>query len=114
MEKLKIKGTAYFIYDNGIKCYTSNFKRLKIELEVIDEIPVLELLSGFDFIDGVERSIFTDKFGYINDILVSGYKSNLGIFSDKLKQGNFMVSISEFKKLCSEYEIQVNWGEKSI
>ena len=71
------------------------------------------LISGKEFLDCVKCSGFTDYDGYIKDVYVDGFKSNVGLISDNLiSGGDFYMDEDAWSKLCEDYDVKVNWVNK--
>ena len=114
-QKKTIKGEVYFFLKNGYietfyKEYTEkqksyvNLYRAEIEVE--------DLIDGETFAEYVEDGCFIDYDGSISQIFVDDYKSNLGIWDYGIHQGEFCVGIYDFRKLCEQFKIEVDWVNK--
>jgi len=71
-----------------------------------------DIMSGIDFLESVLSGCITDYDGCIAQIFVDGYKSNLGLFTDNLIDGDFLVDEFTFRELCNEHDVKVNWANK--
>ena len=114
-QKKTIKGEVYFFLKNGYietfyKEYTEeqksyvNLYRTEIEVE--------DLIDGETFAEYVEDGCFIDYDGSISQIFVDDYKSNLGIWDKGIHQGEFCIGLYDFKRLCNQYKIEVDWVNK--
>jgi len=114
-QKKTIKGEVYFFLKNGYietfyKEYTEkqksyvNLYRTEIEVE--------DLIDGETFAEYVEDGCFIDYDGSISQIFVDDYKSNLGIWDKGIHQGEFCVGLYDFRRLCNQYKIEVDWVNK--
>jgi len=114
-QKKTIKGEVYFFLKNGYietfyKEYTEkqksyvNLYRAEIEVE--------DLIDGETFAEYVEDGCFIDYDGSISQIFVDDYKSNLGIWDKGIHQGEFCVGLYDFRRLCNQYKIEVDWVNK--
>jgi len=114
-QKKTIKGEVYFFFKNGhietfYKEYTEeqksyvNLYRTEIEVE--------DLIDGETFAEYVEDGCFIDYDGSISQIFVDDYKSNLGIWDKGIHQGEFCIGLYDFRRLCNQYKIEVDWVNK--
>ena len=114
-QKKTIKGEVYFFLKNGYietfyKEYTEkqksyvNLYRTEIEVE--------DLIDGETFAEYVEDGCFIDYDGSISQIFVDDYKSNLGIWDKGIHQGEFCIGLYDFRRLCNQYKIEVDWVNK--
>ena len=115
IQKKIIKGEIYFFLKNGyietfIKEYTDAEKSFVNMYPT--EYEIYDLISGEKFADNVTWGGFIDYDGSISEIFVDDYKSNLGIWDYGIHQGKFCVGIYDFRKLCEQYKIEVNWINK--
>ena len=111
----EINGSIYFYYNNG------NIDKIVYEKREDFDLfhrprNIYDLMSGLKFAELVEDGSFIDNDGSMANVFVNGYDSNLGICADEnqayFHKGEFMVDLNTFKKLCEEYEIEVNWANK--
>lgn len=111
----RVKGSIYFFINDGKVCTeTVDYSKEENNMEkvVSQDHDIYDLMSGKDFANNVEGGGFIDYDGFIADIFVDGYSSNLGIWSSGMHQGNFCLSLSDFKKMCDKHLIEVNWANK--
>jgi len=114
-QKKTIKGEVYFFLKNG---YIETFYKEYTEEEKSyvnlyrTEIEVEDLIDGETFAEYVEDGCFIDYDGSISQIFVDDYKSNLGIWDYGIHQGEFCVGIYDFRKLCEQFKIEVDWVNK--
>ena len=73
---------------------------------------IYHLFDGKEFLSHVQDGCITDDDGHIADIFVNGYISNLGLATDNLTQGEFLVSTEVWEDICSEFKVEVNWANK--
>ena len=74
---------------------------------------VYNLMSGKKFLKQVLEGYFMDGDGSICEIFIDGFKSNLGLFTDKLISGEgCLLDEDSWKKLCDIYNVEVNWANK--
>lgn len=71
-----------------------------------------DIMSGIDFLESVLSGSITDYDGSIAQIFVDGYKSNLGLCTDNLIDGEFLIDEFTFREICSEHKVEVNWANK--
>jgi len=110
-----IKGEIYFFLKNGyietfIKDYTDE-EKLFVNMHPT-EYTIYDLMSGENFADNVRYGGFIDYDGNIAQIFVNDYKSNLGIWDYGIHQGEFCVGLYDFRRLCEDYKIEVNWANR--
>ena len=129
--KYKAKGTALFrlgpdgiemsIYDrdNYFKHESQYFSDVNECNAVVDQIynwqltkSIYGLFDGKDFLKMVQDGCIIDYDGYIADVFVDGYESNLGLATDNLTSSGFLVSEEIWKDICEEYKVEVNWVNK--
>lgn len=73
---------------------------------------IYDLIGGKEFLEAVQGSFFTDYDGTISDIFVDGYISNLGLTTNNLTKGKFLLSTEMWKEICDEFKVEVNWANK--
>lgn len=73
---------------------------------------IYHLLSGEEFLNYVKEGYFIDSDGCIGDVFVNGYVSNLGLFTDNLSGGPFLVDENMWLDICKKYKVEVNWINK--
>lgn len=130
MNKYKAKGQMLFrlgpegietqIYDRDVyvQDYTQYFSEdsanslvnYKFDTEFSPRI--YGLFNGKDFLSHVQDGYIIDDDGHIADIFVDGYISNLGLSTDNLTQGEFLVSAEVWEDICNEFKVEVNWANK--
>jgi len=131
----KAKGDIFFVYVSdedscGIGCVTKDIEDMikeytkhcpndkdfeKVVREDIEDrytYDDYDLMSGIDFLESVLSGSITDYDGCISQIFVDGYKSNLGLCTDNLIDGEFLVDEFTFRDICSEHDVKVNWANK--
>jgi hypothetical protein len=115
MAKKITKGKVYFYLKNGyiegdVHEYTEEEKEwtglYPTEFEIYD------LMDGLEFADCVEGGGFIDNDGSIAEIFVNDFLSNLGIWDEGMHQGKFCLGLYDFRRLCKEYKVEVNWANK--
>ena len=113
--KRTIKGEVYFYLKNGY--IEIDFKEYTVEDKLFvnlypTEYTIYDLMSGEEFADNVECGGFIDYDGSIAQIFVNDYKSNLGIWDFGMHQGKFCIGLYDYRKLCKDYNIEVNWANR--
>ena len=74
---------------------------------------IYHLISGKELLNCVKCSGFTDYDGYIKDVYVDDFKSNVGLISDNLiSGGDFYMDEDAWSNLCENYDVKVNWVNK--
>lgn len=73
---------------------------------------IYDLIDGKKFLENVQEGYFMDYDGTISDIFVDGYISNLGLTTDNLTKGNFLVAADVWSEICDEFKVEVNWANK--
>lgn len=73
---------------------------------------IYDLFDGAEFIQMVEKGSIIDYDGHIADVFVDGYRSNLGLATDNLTQGELLINAEVWKELCKNFKIEVNWANK--
>ena len=73
-----------------------------------------DIMDGKDFLKQVNDGYFTASDGYVTDIFVNGFRSNLAFYHDAYGHfGNgFLVDNQTFEKMCDTFDIEVNWKSK--
>lgn len=107
-DKYKAKGQIIFrLGSDGIQTQIVNdLYRGNFEKDIYD------LFDGKEFLEHVQDGYITDYDGSIATVFVDGYISNLGLATDNLTQGKFLVSAEVWKDICNEFKIEVNWANK--
>lgn len=82
--------------------------------DVIDlhTYPIFDLMPGLDFLEAVLSGSITDYDGIIANIFVDGFNSNLGLYTQNLIDGEFLVCENTFREICNKYKVEVNWANK--
>lgn len=109
MEQYKAKGTILFrLGVDGIEyqIYERDWFESKFTKNIYD------LFDGKEFLETVEGGCIIDYDGSIADVFVDGYVSNLGLATDNLTQGKFLVDAEVWKDICDEFKVEVNWANK--
>lgn len=96
-------------YMKGNKEIYEQIKKIKEDELTID---IYDLFDGEKFLEYVNDGCITDYDGCISDILVDGYISNLGLASDNLMQGDFLVNEEAWLDICKNHKVEVNWANK--
>ena len=116
---LGIDGIEYRIYDRGYylrreKAYIRDDAFCE---EVVEHMyrhnftrDIYDLIGGKEFLENVQEGYFTDYDGTISDVFVDGYISNIGLATDNLTKGSFLVSADMWEKICDEFKVEVNWA----
>jgi hypothetical protein len=73
---------------------------------------IYDLIDGKKFLENVKEGYLLDYDGTISAIFVDGYISNLGLATDNLTQGKFIVSAEMWEEICDEFKVEVNWANK--
>lgn len=73
---------------------------------------VHNLYLGKTFASHVEQSVITNNDGIMSEVFVDGFVSNLGLLTQSFCQGQFLVDMETWQRLCNEHDIQVNWVNK--
>ncbi len=73
---------------------------------------VYNLYPGKTFASYVEQSTITNNDGIMSEVFVDGCVSNLGLLAQSFCQGQFIVDMGTWKRLCDEHDILVNWYNK--
>ncbi|HAX72397.1 MAG TPA: hypothetical protein DCY20_02605 [Firmicutes bacterium] len=109
---VNVKGKMTFFLEDqengefGIACIVEDYDEQKLSM-------VYDLIDGQAFLNGVVAGALNQYEGFIANIFVDGYESNLGISTNNLQQGEFMVSRSAWEKICEISEVLVDWGTKA-
>ena len=119
--RLGTDGIEYQIYDRywhmkDYGRYLSNTDTCKQIVDIIYEDKftknIYDLFDGTKFLEMVEDGCLIDNDGSIADVFVDGYVSNLGLATDNLTQGKFLVDAEVWKDICDEFKVEVNWANK--
>lgn len=73
---------------------------------------IYDLIDGKEFLENVQEGYFIDYDGTIADVFVDGYISNLGLATNNLTKGKFLLSAEMWKEICDEFKVEVNWANK--
>ena len=100
----------------GIRRYERNYKNTYKQTDLVlyqkYTYEDCDIMSGIDFLQDVKNNCLSDYDGYIERVFVDGYKSNLGLLTDNLQSGDFLVTEDVWEKLCVEHDIQISWCNK--
>ena len=129
-DKYKAKGQLFFrlghygietqVYDRSYYLQRNQYYFAGNMLEeIVDQIyrwdferDIYDLFDGKEFLKRVQDGGIMDDDGCMSTVFVDGYISNLGLATDNLTQGNFLVSASVWKDICNNYKVEVNWANK--
>ena len=74
---------------------------------------IADLMSGNEFLESVRSGSITNYDGFIAEVYVDGFKSNLGLVSDNgFMGGKFMVNEYAFEEICKDHKVEVDWANK--
>ena len=118
---LGIDGIKYQIYDRDY--YLKQEKRYIKDDAFCEEVVehmyqhnftknIYDLIDGKEFLEAVQQGYFIDYDGTIADIFVDGYISNLGLATNNLTKGKFLVDAEVWEEICDEFNVEVNWANK--
>ena len=72
-----------------------------------------DLMSGKEFLKAVKSGGITNYDGYVAQVFVDGYLSNLGLYTEEGFQcGDFTVDEELWLQICDNYKVEVNWANK--
>lgn len=74
--------------------------------------PIYALFDGKEFLDDVKSGCIMDYDGSIAQVFVDGYTANLGLATDNLTSGGFLVDEEVWLEICDNYKVEVNWANK--
>lgn len=115
MSKFRVKGYRLFAYLRGSIQYI-DYTKEEFKQKFVDttdnRVDTKELMNGTQFITDVNCNEIGNSDGYIENIYVDGYKTNLGIVSKYLIQGAFLVDFETFGRICLEHDVKVHWVER--
>ena len=108
-----------FDYDYYLDYYHRYHKDLnvchefvKVQYEWNFNISIYDLFDGKKFLELVKDGCITDCDGHVANIFVDGFDSNLGLATDNLTAGDFLVNEEVWTDLCDNFKIEVNWANK--
>lgn len=110
-----INGTTSFYLKNGyIESDVYEYTKEDKEWTGLypTEFEIYDIMDGLEFAQCVEDGSFIDSDGRIAHIFVNDLLSNLGIWDKGMHQGKFCLGLYDFRRLCSQYKIEVNWANK--
>lgn len=73
---------------------------------------IYDLFDGEEFLKDVKAGCITDNDGHVVDVFVDGYVCNLGLATDNLTFGGFLVSEKVWLDICRSCKVEVNWANK--
>jgi len=77
------------------------------------EVHVVDMMSGQEFLEAVRHKAITTYDGCVHDVLLDGYTTNIGLYSDNnFLMGGFPLCEIMWLEFCAEYDVQVNWCPK--
>lgn len=74
--------------------------------------PIYDLIDGKEFLNDVKSGCIMDYDGSIAQVFVDGYTANLGLATDNLTSGGFLVDEEMWLEICDAYHVEVNWANK--
>lgn len=85
-----------------------------IDSVVTNKLTIQEysLMSGSEFLSSVDSTCIIDDDGFLSEVLVDGFISNLGLSHKGFSQGKFLVTYDVWKNICSNHDVVVNWANK--
>lgn len=92
--------------------YDNILENLREEVQLDNTYEIYYLMDGMEFLNAVLDGSIMDYDGTLSDIFIDGYKSNLGLATEGLEQGEFLVDENLFKQICEQYKVEVNWANK--
>lgn len=105
------KGKMIFVLSTDGDCF--NFYHYLLEEDCNkEEIYEYDFIEGKEFLNSVRTGCFSDFDGFISEIIVNGYVSNLGLAEEGVMSGKFLIGGALFEELCNEFDIVVNWANK--
>lgn len=78
-----------------------------LNVEVMDT-----LMDGKEFFNNVDNHCIIDYDGYIENIFVDGYISNIGLAHEGIFEGKFLLNGEAFNQLCKEHDVKVDWRNR--
>ena len=118
---LGVDGIQYRIYDRDyyLKHEHGHINDTVFCEQVVDHMyrhnftkKIYDLIDGKKFLEAVQEGYFIDYDGTISDVFVDGYVSNLGLITDNLTKGKFLVTAEVWEEICDEFKVEVNWANK--
>ena len=70
------------------------------------------IIDGKDFLEEVKSNCLTTYDGYISEVLVDGYITNLGLAYNSFESGKFLLAEDIWLDMCKDHDIKVNWVNK--
>ena len=104
-----------FYLQHNLKMYSSKEQAIAVTDMLYEDKfnrNIYDLFDGKEFLQMVEDGCIIDYDGHIADVFVDGYKSNLGLATDNLSQGELLVNAMVWKELCENFNIEVNWANR--
>ena len=80
--------------------------------EMFLTVHIADLMDGEEFYEAVDSRCIIDYDGFLDCIIVDGYKTNLGLCHEGLCQGQFLLNGELFLEYCKEHDVKVNWANK--
>ena len=103
----------YLNYQHGYhKDLDMCHKLVKMKYEYDFNFDVYDLFNGKKFLELVKSGCITDYDGHIVNVFIDGFDSNLGLATDNLTSGGFLVDEEVWLELCNEHKVEVNWANK--
>ena len=119
--RLGLDGIEAQVYDRDyyLKREQHYISDKKMCEEMVDQLyrwdfekTIYHLFDGKEFLQNVQDGYLIDYDGNIATVFVDGYVSNLGLATDNLTQGQFLVSAEVWEDICNEFKVEVNWANK--
>lgn len=71
-----------------------------------------DLMTGKEFYECVDCGGIIDYDGSLGEVLIDGYRSNLGLCHRGICQGGFIVDGPTWLEMCEKFNIEVEWCNK--
>ena len=105
------KGYMCFAYiDNDIKYFKEDYPKDMAEFYEVNTCG--DFMSGKEFYEQVNDRCLINYDGSISYIFVDGYRSNLGLCHEGMRQGDFLVDGPTWLDICDVFEVEVVWCNK--
>lgn len=112
---IDIKGKMYFVLtDKGLDILVYEAKKEYNENNTLD-VGYTEEINGEEFLECVLCHGFIDYDGFIAQVTVDDYESNLGLAAvddADLIQGKFLVTPEVWRDICKAHKVVVYWANR--
>ena len=104
--KISYLNKKYFINQHENIKNKDEFNKL---LDDTFKVQVGKLLTGEEFLEQVKTLNIQTYNGYLYEVFIDKYRSNLGLVYDNFIGGEFLVDENKWLEICKKHKVEVYW-----